>query len=205
MALKNARKTKSKAYKVDSAAPSLVKLDQQIWPLERDILFRPGRLKYVRKLIQTQDCVFCTSAKNPMSVKTLCVYKTKHTQIILNKFPYNSGHLLVVPIEHRGQIFDLSDKVYMDLHLTLKIAMEAIQEVYQPSGFNIGMNHGATGGAGIPNHLHYHIVPRWNGDLNFFPLIAETKLVVENVEQTYKNFQKYFKKLNRRAREKGKL
>lgn len=207
MALKKAgtKKAKLKNLKADSASPSLVQLDQQIWPLERDILFRPGRLKYVRKLIQTQDCVFCVSAKNPMSVKTLCVYKSKHTQIILNKFPYNSGHLLVVPIEHRGQIFDLSDKVYMDLHLTLKIAMEAIQEVYQPSGFNIGMNHGATGGAGIPNHLHYHIVPRWNGDLNFFPLIAETKLVVENVEQTYKNFQKYFKKLNRRAREKGKL
>ena len=204
--LTNKKKSSNKKKsKVDSLSLSLIQLDQQIWPLERDILFRPGRLKYVRKLIQTQDCVFCTSAKNPISLKTLCVYKSKYCQIILNKFPYNSGHLLVVPLEHRGQIFDLSEKVYLDLHLTLKIAMQAVQNVYRPSGFNIGMNHGATGGAGIPDHLHYHIVPRWNGDLNFFPLIAETKLVVETVEKTYKNFQKYFKMLNRQASGKGKL
>lgn len=196
-------KSNPKAKKVASTAPSLVQLDQQIWPLERDILFRPGRLKYVRRLIQTQDCVFCSSAKNAISLKTLCVYKSKFCQIILNKFPYNSGHLLVLPLEHRGQIFDLSSKVYTDLHLTLKIAMQAIQNVYQPSGFNVGMNHGAAGGAGIPDHLHYHIVPRWNGDLNFFPLIAETKLVVETVEQTYGNFQKYFKNLSRGPSQKG--
>ena len=182
-----------------------VQLDQQIWPLERDILFRPARLKYVRKLIQTQECVFCSSANNPISAKTLCVYKTKYSQIVLNKFPYNSGHVLVLPLDHRGQIFDLSEKAYFDLHQTLKIAMQAVQNIYQPSGFNTGMNHGSTGGAGIPNHLHYHVIPRWNGDLNFFPLIAETKLVIETVEKSYKNFQKYFKQFKSQAPHKGNL
>lgn len=73
--------------------------------------------------------------------------------------------------------------------------MAAVQDIYQPSGFNMGMNHGATAGAGIPDHLHYHVVPRWHGDLNFFPLIAETKLTIETLAQTFKRFEKYFKKL----------
>jgi ATP adenylyltransferase len=77
--------------------------------------------------------------------------------------------------------------------------VQAVQSVYEPNGFNIGMNHGATSGAGIPDHLHYHIVPRWNGDFNFFPLIAETKVVIENLEQSYEKFSKYFKKVKVRS------
>ncbi|MFZ3229752.1 MAG: HIT domain-containing protein [Pseudobdellovibrio sp.] len=183
----------------------LFNLDSQIWPIERDILFRPARLKYVRKLIQPKECVFCVSAKNKISLETLCVYKTKYSQIILNKFPYNSGHVLVLPLKHVGEIFNFSEKAYLDLHQTLKIAMQAIQTIYQPSGFNVGMNHGAAGGAGIPDHLHYHIVPRWNGDLNFFPLIAETKVVIESVEESYKQFEAYFKKINSKSGRKGSL
>ena len=76
--------------------------------------------------------------------------------------------------------------------ITLRLAIQAVQAVYAPNGMNIGMNHGASGGAGIPEHLHYHVVPRWNGDLNFFPLIANTKLVLETLEQTYGKFTEYF-------------
>jgi ATP adenylyltransferase len=83
--------------------------------------------------------------------------------------------------------------------------MQAIKEMYQPSGFNTGMNHGSTGGAGIPDHLHYHIVPRWNGDLNFFPLIAETKLVIETVEETYARLKPYFDKLDSNENTKSNL
>lgn len=172
-----------------------IKLDQQIWPIERDVMYRPARMKYLRKLIKSDDCVFCITAKKAVSLKTLCVFKSKHSQIVLNKYPYNSGHLLVLPLEHEGIIFDLSDDVFADLQKTLKIAMNAVQVIYQPAGFNVGMNHGATAGAGIPDHLHYHIVPRWHGDLNFFPLIAETKLVIETASQSYKRYQAYFKKL----------
>ena len=186
--------TKPSSSKTEKSVP-LFKLDQQVWPLERDILFRPARLKYVRKILKTAGCVFCDSAKNETSVETLCVYKTKYSQIILNKFPYNTGHILILPLNHIGQIFDLSEEAFADLHKTLKLAMEAIQAIYTPDGFNTGMNHGATAGAGIPDHLHYHIVPRWNGDLNFFPLIAETKLVIETVEESYKHFETYFKNL----------
>ena len=173
-----------------------IQLDHQIWPLERDIMFRPARMKYLRKLIKSDECVFCLSAKKPLSMDSLCVYKSKMSQIVLNKFPYNSGHVLVLPLEHQGSLFDLSTDAYADLQKTLKIAMVAVQAIYQPAGFNLGMNHGATAGAGIPDHVHYHIVPRWHGDLNFFPLISETKLVVETVAQSFKRYQKYFKKLN---------
>ena len=179
------------------------KLDQQIWPLERDILFRPARLKYVRKLLQPKECVFCSTAKSKPSRETLCVYQTKYSQIVLNKFPYNSGHVLILPLNHGGNIFELSKEAFDDLHATLRLAMEAIQHIYQPNGFNTGMNHGATAGAGIPDHLHYHIVPRWNGDLNFFPLIAETKLVIESVEESYKHFEKYFKNYKKKLQKEG--
>ncbi len=189
-------KAKSSAKpKKKQVANSFVKLNEDVWPLERDLFFRPGRMKYVRKLVKPKGCVFCTSAKKTENIKTLCIYKSKTSQIVLNKYPYNNGHLLVLPLRHVGDILDLSQDEYLDLHQTLKLAVQAIQDVYSPHGLNIGMNHGATGGAGIPDHLHYHIVPRWNSDLNFFPLIAETKLVVETVETSYKNFINYFLKL----------
>lgn len=164
------------------------------FPEKRNIFFRPNRMKYVRKLIKQEGCVFCRSAQKPQSAETLCVLKTQHSQIVLNKYPYNNGHLLVLPLQHCGNIFDLTADQYQDLHATLKVAMEATQEVYQPHGFNMGMNHGVTGGAGIPDHLHYHIIPRWNGDLNFFPLVANVKLVIETVESTYQKYAEYFNK-----------
>lgn len=170
-----------------------VALGKEVWPIERDVFFRPARLKYVRKIIKPDGCVFCNSATKKQSVETLCVFKSEFSQVVLNKFPYNSGHLLVLPLRHEGQVFNLSGPEYTDLFQTVKLAMQAVQQIYQPNGFNLGMNHGATAGAGIPDHLHFHIIPRWNGDLNFFPLIAETKLVIENVEESYVRFLEYFK------------
>ncbi len=167
----------------------------QDWPNKRNILFRPARMKYVRKMIKTEGCVFCRSSKNEISVDTLCVYKTKHTQVVLNKYPYNNGHLLVLPLDHVGELLDLSPERYDDLHRTIRLAIEAGQAIYQPSGYNIGLNNGSAAGAGIPDHLHYHIIPRWGGDLNFFPLIADTKVVIETVEDSYAKFLDYFKKV----------
>lgn len=165
------------------------------WPYKRDIFFRPNRMKYVRKMIKTKGCVFCRSANNDMSLHTLCVYKTKYTQIVLNKYPYNNGHLLILPLDHIGDILDLSPARYDDLHQTIRLAIQSIKEIYQPSGYNVGLNNGSAAGAGIPEHLHYHLIPRWRGDLNFFPLIAETKVVIETMESSYAKFLNYFKKV----------
>jgi ATP adenylyltransferase len=188
MAKKKIKKTQKKSQK---KAPAL-KLNENIWPLERDVLFRPDRLKYVRKLIPQVGCVFCTAAEAEKSLETLCIYKTKHSMVILNKYPYNSGHVLILPIKHKGSMLELSQAEFSDLHETLKTTMEALTEMYRPEGINVGLNHGKVAGAGMPDHLHYHMIPRWAGDLNFFPLISETKVVVETLEQTYDRLKKFF-------------
>ncbi len=169
-----------------------VQAGKEIWPLERDVLFRPDRFKYVRKLIHPEGCVFCTAAKEKAGFDTLCIYKSQHSMIILNKFPYNSGHLLVIPQNHEGDMLKLSDAQFKDLHQTLKLAIDALRQVYQPGGMNVGLNLGAVAGAGIPDHLHYHVIPRWSGDLNFFPLVAETKTVIESLEMTFDRLVAYF-------------
>lgn len=177
-----------------SASVSL-EAGKEIWPLERDVLFRPDRFKYVRKLIKPNGCVFCKSAEEGVGFKTLCLYQSKHAMVVLNKFPYNSGHILVIPKRHVAD-FDLLSKVeYQDLHQVLQLGVRVLRQTYQPAGFNVGLNLGAVAGAGIPEHLHYHIVPRWAGDLNFFPLIAETKTVIESLEMSFDRLVAYFNKL----------
>lgn len=174
---------------------NFLKINSEVWPLERDVLFRPDRYKYVRKIIKPEGCVFCKASKEAPAFETLCVYKTKHSMILLNKYPYNSGHILILPLRHCGDLLLLSDEEFMDLQNCIRKAMKALNDVYQPGGINVGLNHGATAGAGIPEHLHYHMIPRWAGDLNFFPLIAETKVLVESLEQTYERLLEYFKKI----------
>ncbi|MFZ4405514.1 MAG: HIT family protein [Pseudobdellovibrionaceae bacterium] len=168
----------------------------ETWPLDRDVFFRPERLKYVRKLLPIQSCVFCKASTEKACAETLCVYKTKFSMIVINKFPYNSGHILILPRRHCGDLLNLTEDEYSDLHSTLRKAMQAIKDLYQPNGINMGLNQGSAAGAGIPDHLHYHLIPRWSGDVNFFPLIADTKVLVENLEYTYERLKKYFAKLS---------
>jgi ATP adenylyltransferase len=166
-----------------------VKVDvTEIWPQERDFITRPDRLKYVRRLKNEEICVFCKSGKvkeEDYSPENLVVYKTKHSQVLLNKYPYNTGHLIVAPIAHGGSMFDLSEESYHDLMKTVRYAGEVLQKAYTIKGLNIGVNHGKVAGAGIPDHLHWHVIPRWYGDTNFFPVICETKVFAETLEQTW--------------------
>lgn len=189
-AKKTAKKTKAKK----PTGKNKIQLGKDIWPLETDVLFRPDRLKYVRKMMEPEGCVFCHAGQNKIKFESLCVHKSNHSMVVINKFPYNSGHLLVLPLRHCANLLDLSDDEYSDLHELLRMSVNAIQDLYNPGGINIGMNHGSVAGAGIPDHLHYHLVPRWSGDLNFFPLIAQTKVVIESLAQTYEKYQLYFKK-----------
>src|SRR5689334_3754246 len=120
------QKKKKKSAKAGSQSKAnYIKLGDNIWPVERDVLFRPDRLKYVRKLLDDKGCVFCTASKKDISFDTLCVFKSKHSMVVLNKFPYNSGHILVLPLQHKGSMFDLSDAEYNDLHQALRLAMKA--------------------------------------------------------------------------------
>lgn len=192
---KNKKSKISKKKETKRSAHKNILINQNIWPVEKDVLFRPDRFKYVRKLIAKNNCVFCEATENKLSLETLCFYKTEHSMILLNKFPYNSGHLLVIPRAHIGNILHLSETQYTDLQMTIRLAMQAVEKIYNPGGINLGLNHGAVAGAGIPEHTHYHLVPRWAGDLNFFPLIAETKVVIETLEQSYQKYYEYFQKI----------
>jgi ATP adenylyltransferase len=172
------------------------------WPLKRDVLFKPERLQYVRKQLQVEGCVFCEAAKRAEKTEagsearreSLVLYADDRVMVIMNKYPYNTGHLLVLPRRHEGLMQDLTTDEVQVVFLMVQRCVEVLQEVYKPAGFNVGLNLGASAGAGIPEHLHTHVIPRWNGDTNFFPLIAQTKVVVETLEQTFDRLINYFDK-----------
>lgn len=173
----------------------LAKLLSQIWPQERDFMERPDRYKYVRKLLSSPNCVFCEVAESLAPTESLLLYKSLHSMVVMNKYPYNNGHLLILPQAHIGRIQELSNDGYQDLSKTLRSTVEILENVYELKGFNIGMNHGEVAGAGIPGHLHWHVVPRWHGDTNFFPIIAETKVISETLEQSYARLKPFFESL----------
>jgi ATP adenylyltransferase len=113
------------------------------------------------------------------------VHRTEHSCVVLNKFPYNNGHLLVAPLLHLAGLDDLPEAVLFDLQLTLRTMIGVLERIMKPDGFNVGLNLGAAAGAGLPGHLHWHIVPRWNGDANFMPVVADTKVIVQSLDSLY--------------------
>jgi ATP adenylyltransferase len=139
----------------------------------------------LRKLVQPEGCVFCSAAKAAVGYESLLLARSKYSMVVLNKFPYNPGHVLILPLRHCGDLLALSNEEYVDLQMLVRKTFEALTRAYQPSGINLGLNHGAVAGAGIPDHLHYHLIPRWAGDLNFFPLIAETKAIPMTLENSF--------------------
>lgn len=179
---KSAKKSKSAKGKSSWA----LKLVQDVWPQERDFFERPERFRYVRKLLPVSDeCVFCVAAKARENSESLVLAKDKHCVVMMNKYPYNTGHLLITPRAHVGNLWDVDDEATAAIAHWLKKSTQILKEVLGCQGFNLGLNHGSVAGAGIPEHIHWHVVPRWGGDTNFFPLIAETKVLPETLEQTY--------------------
>ena len=120
-------------------------------------------------------CPFCELPKEDPSFETLVLFKNENIFIVMNKFPYNPGHIMVIPRQHSGDPTELPKKVWLELNAALQLALECIKDSMSPAGFNLGMNLGHVGGAGIPDHMHWHILPRWSGDTNFMPLLAEAK------------------------------
>lgn len=156
------------------------------------VLERPQRAKYVTDKSKAKGCVFCDAYKQRPSAKSLVVHKAKDAFVVLNKYPYNSGHVLVLPASHVATLEELTDLQYQSLMDTFRWALEVVQKEYQPEGVNAGLNLGSASGAGIPSHLHWHIVPRWSGDTNFFPLVGKSKVVIETLAQSYKRLRAAF-------------
>ncbi len=159
-----------------------------------DKMWAPWRLEYIENADNhTDTCIFCEKPNQKKDKENLIVHRDKHCFIILNKYPYNNGHLMVVPYEHKSDILDLSDTVLLNIQNIIQKAIKALRSTMDPHGFNIGVNMGRPAGAGIEDHIHYHIVPRWNGDTNYMPVLTNTKVVSEALDQTWEKLNKEFK------------
>lgn len=160
-------------------------------------LWAPWRMEYIMDESEKkeQGCIFCQFPKQGEDAQNLIVYRSHSCFVILNKYPYNNGHAMVVPYQHTGDILELNNSVLLDIQQTIQKTVQVLRTVMSPHALNIGMNLGRSAGAGIDAHLHYHIVPRWEGDTNFMPVLAETKVVSEGLKTTYKKVSAEFKKL----------
>lgn len=158
-------------------------------------LWAPWRLEYIVSVDKEKDgCIFCDLPKEDSDKKNLIVYRDEYCFIILNKYPYNNAHVMVVPYEHKSDLLELSDNILLNTQQVTKKVVKVIKELMNPHGFNIGINIGRPAGAGIDEHLHYHIVPRWNGDTNCMPVLANTKVISEALDQTWEKLHKALNK-----------
>lgn len=161
------------------------------------ILWAPWRSEYIKQLSSKEaqtECVFCLVAQSSgeKDDELLVVHRSKNAFVIMNRFPYNTGHIMIVPYRHVSKIEELRPEELHELSELIVVSVKALKIEYNPEGFNIGMNIGRVAGAGIEGHVHVHIVPRWTGDSNFMPVVAETKVISESLKETYIRLKKAF-------------
>jgi ATP adenylyltransferase len=148
-------------------------------------LWAPWRLEYIKQADELPGCVFCAEAAEELGEdESLLLQRGELAIAILNKYPYSSGHLMAAPIRHVGELVELTDGEVLELHRLVVGGMEALGRVYGPDGFNLGWNLGRVAGAGIVDHVHVHVVPRWSGDTNFMPVLADVKVIPEHLLET---------------------
>lgn len=157
-------------------------------------LFSPWRSQYIASFSDAKQknkgCIFCKAYKANKDDKNLIVTRGKRCFVIMNLFPYNSGHLMVVPYRHVPTLIELTEEESSEVMSLLKEMTSALQKIMRPDGFNIGSNIGRPAGAGIDEHVHFHIVPRWNGDTNFMPILSDTKMISEDLRATLKKLRR---------------
>jgi len=153
-----------------------------------DILWAPWRLSYVKSAHKAgaQDpCFICRGLAENDDRANLIVLRAPRSTVVLNRFPYNNGHLLVAPLAHKGRLEELESAELLETMETLRRMVGALDQVLRPDGYNVGLNLGRVAGAGLPGHLHLHIVPRWNGDTNFMPVLSDTKVIAQSLDSLY--------------------
>lgn len=151
-------------------------------------LWAPWRIEYIQKARQS-GCILCLKPAERNDEANFLLYRGEHNFIILNIFPYNPGHLMIAPYRHTASLLDLTDKEAREHFELVKKSLKLLKEVMEPAGFNIGLNLGKVAGAGIADHLHTHVVPRWEGDTNFMPVLSDTKIVSEALTATYRRLK----------------
>ena len=151
--------------------------EQRIWA--------PWRLRYVKNAKKSDECVFCAKPDAGDDRANLIVHRGERCFVILNLFPYTNGHLMVAPFDHIARLQDVEPDVTAEMIGLAQQAMRRMDEVYDPEGFNVGMNQGRVAGAGVDGHIHLHVVPRWAGDNNYMPVLADTRVMPQSLEESY--------------------
>lgn len=165
-------------------------------------LWSPWRSQYIESFLRKKEnnsCIFCNAVKEKLEDdECLKVWEAKHCYVMLNLYPYNSGHVMVVPHRHISSFSELTSEEMLEIMEIVKISLAALDKTMKPHGYNFGANLGKAAGAGIDEHIHFHIVPRWNGDTNFIPVLGDVKVISQDLLQTKKNLIEAFNNLNQK-------
>lgn len=154
----------------------------------------PWREEYVKKVCQMNKCIFCLALKLKDDNKAYILFRGAHNFIVLNKYPYTPGHLMIAPYRHLASFERAKKESTDEMADLLKLSLRILKKNYCPHGFNTGMNLGQSAGAGVSDHYHLHVIPRWTGDSNFMPIVGKTKVVIEDLKTTYKRLLFLFQK-----------
>ena len=164
-----------------------------------DVLFTPWRYSYLTapKADAPQGCIFCVAATSNDLRDTLTLFRNEQALVMLNRYPYTNGHLMIAPIAHEARLFDSTDASLRALIRLTAETQRILSDVYHPDGFNVGMNFGQVAGAGVADHYHMHVVPRWSGDANFMTVTARTRLIPEELDVTFDKLQPLFNSIRK--------
>jgi len=152
-------------------------------------------MRYIANADAAEGCIFCAFPEDDKDTENLIVHRGKTAFIILNAYPYSNGHLMVSPYQHTSKLDDLADEELLEIMALTRLGVNVLKKAFRPDGFNVGMNMGRVAGAGIADHVHTHIVPRWNGDTNYMTVVGETRVLPEDLSQTAEKLRPIFARL----------
>lgn len=160
-------------------------------------VWAPWRMEYIRmpKENKPKGCIFCDKPLDKKDKDDLILYRGKTAFVIMNRYPYNNGHLMVVPYRHLSEYSALTEEELLEIGKITQITIKILKKTMNPQGFNVGFNIGESAGAGIAQHIHQHIVPRWNGDTNFMPVLCHTKVMVDGLTECWSELKEEFDKV----------
>jgi ATP adenylyltransferase len=159
---------------------------EQIWA--------PWRMEYIERT-SDGDCVFCLISVSEDDASSNVLFRGRHTYVVMNRYPYSNGHLMIAPFAHMPDYTDLDESTLVECSVVTQKTLQCLREAFAPDGINVGLNLGRVAGAGIVDHVHLHVVPRWEGDTNFMPVVADTKVISEHIRRTYERLWPYFDKM----------
>lgn len=165
-----------------------------------DRLWAPWRMEYIGKVDDGGECILCAKPQEQDDAKNHIIHRADLAFVILNAFPYSNGHLMVAPYRHTGDLLDLTDDELAAMMQEARLCTRILTAAMSPQGFNIGINIGRVAGAGIADHLHLHIVPRWSGDTNFMPVIGETRVLPQALAESYRVLRKALEEISKEGR-----